>query len=222
MRLLNIVRTSLFLALALFASTAWSITINAQLTPRSLDGAWGRVCDEGAIEVLEFAGETFQAYSLEFVSLDCAGEGAMGPEIVTGSITVNPVDEVQILGWLGEVNNDPPECLSGTGCSLQNNPAVTPLIAEYLDPGSPQSPPIVELVFFFMDDTILDLSGDACIYNEPGADDATEYQPYLDKNEPFCKIETSGVPPVPLPAAFWLFGPAFVGFLGYGRCRKTV
>ena len=99
---------------------------------------------------------------------------------------------------------------------------MTPLIAEYLDPESPQSPLIVELVFFFMDDTILDLSGDACIYNEPGPDDATEYQPYLDKDEPFCKIETGGVPPVPLPAAFWLFGTAFVGFLGYGRCRKTV
>ena len=220
MRLLNIVRASVFLAITLFASTAWSITINAQNIPRSLDGAWGRECDEGEIEVLEFSGETFQAYSLEFASMNCTGNGSIGPEVVAGSIIVNPVDDVQILGWEGEDNNDPPECLSGPGCTLQNTPLVTPLVAEYLDPESPQSPPIVELVFFFMDDTILDLSGDACIYNEPGPDDATEYQPYLVNDERLCKLDTGDVPPIPVPAAVWLFGTALIGFVGYSRRRK--
>ena len=221
MRLLNIVRASVFLAITLFASTAWSITINAQNTPRSLDGVWGRACDEGEIEVLEFSGETFQAYALEFASMNCMGEGSIGPEVVTGSLIINPgVDDVQILGWEGEDNNDPPECLSGAGCILQNNPTVTPLIAEYLDPESPLSPPIVELVFFFMDDTVLDLTGGACIYNEPGPDDATEYQPYLVNDEPLCKLDGGDVPPVPVPAAFWLFGTALIGFVGYGRRRK--
>ena len=223
MRLMKLVLVSVFLTIALFASTAWSITINAENIPRSLDGVWGRECGDGEIEVLEFAGETFQAYSLEFASMECMGEGSIGPEVVAGSITINPVDDVQILGWEGEDNNDPPECLSGPGCTLQNTPTVTPLIAEYLDPESPQSPPIVELLFFFMDDTILDLSGGggACIYNEPGPDDATEYQPYLVNDEQFCKLDTGDIPPIPVPAAVWLFGTALVGFVGISRRRNV-
>ena len=216
----HITRAFIFLILASFSSTALSITINSELGSASLDGAWGRECDEGKIEVLEFAGDTFQAYALEFASMSCMGEGLIGPEVVAGSITINPVDDVQILSWVGEDNNDPPECLSGPGCTLQNSPTVTPLVAEYLDPESPQSPPIVELVFFFMDDTILDLSGGACIYNEPGPDDATEYQPYLVNDEPLCKIDTGDIPPIPVPAAFWLFGTALIGFVGYSRRRK--
>ena len=217
-----IIRAFIFLVLASFSSTALSITINAQSdTLRSLDGAWGRECDEGEVEALEFIGDIFKAYVIEYASMSCTGDGTIIPE-VEGSITINLVDDVDILGWVGEDNNDPPECLSGPGCTLQSNPDVTPLVAEFQDPESPAgSPPVIELLFFFMDDTILDLSGGACIYNEPGPDSSTEYQPYLVNDEPFCKIDSPGdIPPIPVPAAFWLFGTALIGFVGFSRRRK--
>ena len=71
---LHITRAFIFLVLASFASTALSITINSELGTASLDGAWGRECDEGEIEAVEFAGDTFKVYSIEFASMSCTGD----------------------------------------------------------------------------------------------------------------------------------------------------
>ena len=72
-----------------------------------------------------------------------------------------------------------------------------------------------------MDDTILSLGGTASLYRDTGAD-YPNYSNNIRTWEQRYKMDPSGgIPPVPVPAAVWLFGTALIGLFGFGKRRKA-
>ena len=58
---------------------------------------------------------------------------------------------------------------------------------------------------------------DVCI--QPKSPDEREFE--WSGNYLLTYIYEPDIPPVPIPAAFWLFGTALVGFVGMSRRRKV-
>jgi len=206
----------MFLVLVSFAPAAFSIVINGEAGPQSLDGAWEFGCggpdpeDElftDYNELLVFDGDIVKAQALIFSTTDGSCSGVSSLEtLVTG--TVLSYDFEMTPSWEDSVI---PERLDGAG-PLSTNPVVTPLAFQV--PGES-----LELAFFYMDNTILDLTGDACLYRNGDSDDPELYSNFISAEEPLCKIDLD-VNPIPVPAGIWLFGTALIGFVGYSRRRK--
>ena len=211
-----VTRALAFLALLSFAPAAFSVVINGEAGPQSLNGAWEFGCGgpdpEDDLftdynELLVFDGDVVKAQALVFSSTDgsCSG-GSSLETLVTG--TVLSYDFVMTPSWQDSII---PQRLDGAG-PLSNDPVVTPLA--FAVPGEP-----LELAFFYMDNTILALTGEACLYRNGDSDDPQFYSNFISAEEPLCKIDLD-VNPIPVPASIWLFGTALTGFVAYSRRRK--
>lgn len=207
-----------FLGLVSIALPAFSATINSELGSASLDGAWAfpncliehQPADPGEFdsqEFLIFQGNTVEGRQVQWTSTDGSCSGA---ETIVGSVTGTLLSYDFEMGALWE-DSIIPERLDGTG-PLSTVPTVTPLAFQV--PGEP-----LELVFFYIDDTVLSLTGAACMYRNTESDDPEFYSNYISAEEPLCKIDLD-VNPIPLPASIWLFATALAGFVGYSRRTK--
>ena len=212
-----VTRSLAFLGLLSFAPAAFSVVINGEAGPQSLDGAWEFGCGgpdpEEEIftdynELLVFDGDVVKSQALIFSTTNGSCGGGFSLEtLVTG--TVLSYDFEMFPQWEDSII---PDSLDG-GDPLSSNPVVTPLAFQV--PGEP-----LELAFFYMDNTIINLTGDACLYRNGDSDDPEIYSNFLSAEEPLCKIELD-VNPIPLPASVWLFGSALIGFVGFSRRSKV-
>jgi hypothetical protein len=217
----HITRAFIFLILASFASTAWSITVSSELGGTSLNGAWDHggctLDDEGEYdgdyirEYLIFQGTNVEARIAQFgTDSNCIGTGTIAE---SETFTFTDKGNTQSLGW----EDTSPACQDPSAAECQDND--TP---GYLDP----DPFITEIeifipgeedetIYWYIDDTDqTDLIW--YLYRTAGEDDAPTL--YLSSEEPFFKTDIS---PIPVPAAAWLFGTALIGFVGMSRRRKV-
>lgn len=221
---LDITRASIFLILALFSSTALSVTVNSESGGASLDGAWNHggchLDDENEFggkdneEYLIFQDTTVEARIVLFATDDgsCGGVGSIGESevfdfTVGGLVDGEFVEELQTQGWDGDqpMCQDPDNCTENDGLL-----ADTPLASVHtiLIPGEDD-----ETKYWYIDDTALIWY----LYFNAGEDEAPE--PFMNPEEPLVKTDLAlGV--IPIPAGIWLFGTALIGIVGMSRRRN--
>ena len=231
---LHITRASIFLILASFASTAFSVTVNSELGGASLDGVWGFGCsdpnpDEGGIydelEFLIYSGNRIESRSYLFSSNNESCSGGIGAIESEGPFDFSISEEdVEIEGWLGEDENGddvlvpPPPRQDGNGL-LTEFPNASEEIFE-IPGGGDNGEDVTEVGCVYIDGTDQTQNGlNWYLYRCAGEDDAPI--PFLDTIEPLIKTELPVVGVIPVPAAFWLFGTALIGFIGVSRRRKV-
>ena len=224
---LHITRAFIFLVLASFASTALSVTVGSESGGASMDGTWSHggcrepdhfepetPFDTDAYQVWQ--GNTVEVWHFVFPSSDgsCSGVGTVETELYAFDV----VENFESPGWLGEDDQPalPPECQDPSACpdpdslldgKLDPNPMVTSV--EYVI-----SPTKSEFDVLYIDDTALTWY----LYRDAGEDDAPSK--FMSIFEPLIKTDLV-LSPIPIPAAFWLFGTALIGFVGVSRRRKV-
>jgi hypothetical protein len=224
----HITRAFIFLILASFASTAWSITVSSELGGTSLDGAW----DHGGCtldnedeydgdyfrEYLIFEGTNVEARIAQFgTDSNCIGIGTIAE---SETFTFTDEGNTQSLGW----EDTSPACQdpSATECQDNDTPGhldPDPLITEIeiFIPGEGGEEDELETIYWYIDDTD---QTDLIWYLYRTAEDENEEPTLiLSSEEPFFKTDLA-VGVIPVPAGIWLFGTALIGFVGYGRRRK--
>jgi hypothetical protein len=187
----------------------------------SLDGAWdhdgchlnlGEYDDKDYESFLIFQGNTVEARIVQYASNNesCSGIGIIGESEI---FDFTDEGDVQSLGW----EDAPPPCqdpdaCQGNGGLLDPNPVVTEIAA--LIPGEEGEEDEIETLYWYIDDTGLNWY----LYSNAGEDDAPTL--FMSADEPHIKVDLV-LPPIPIPAAFWLFGTALIGFIGISRRRKV-
>ena len=224
---LQITRAFTFLLLTLFASSAWSVTVNSEFGGASLDGTWAHGgCSEPDFEddppeeqfdqeeFLIFEDKTVEVRLVLYPSIDgsCSGIGNAESEV----FNFTEEDDLQTLGWFGDDGSEeggpvpPPPRQDGSG-PLAAEPLAT--VHAILIPGEDGEEDQIETKYWYIDDTGLNWF----LYFNAGEDDAPI--PYMDAEEWLTKTDQDiGV--IPVPAGIWLFGTALIGFVGYSRRRK--
>lgn len=222
----HVTRAFIFLSIASFASSAWSVTVNSELGGASLDGAWSFGCsdpdiEDGGIydeqEFLIYQGNTVESRVYLYASDNASCSGGIVDIGGEGLFNILVEDDLeQIEGWLGEDENgnevlvDPPPRQGGGGLL---NPTPLASVEIFVIPGE-----VDEAGCVYIDDT--DQTGlNWYLYRCAGEDDAS-FIPFLDTGEPLIKAELPVVGVIPVPAGIWLFGTALIGFVGYSRRRK--
>ena len=189
-------------------------------------GAWAFGCSEpdpfepdelfDENEYLVFQGNTVESRLVIYPSGNgsCSGVGTIESEL----FAFNIIEDFESPGWLGEDDQPalPPECQDPSACpdpeplldgKLDPNPMVTSV--EYVI-----SPTKSEFDVLYIDDTALTWY----LYRDAGEDDAPSK--FMSIFEPLIKTDLV-LSPIPIPAAFWLFGTALIGFVGVSRRRKV-
>ena len=220
----QITRAFIFLVLASFASTALSITVNAESGSASLNGTWAfpgcnldlEDYDSDYEEHLIFQDDTVEARITQYVSSNrsCSGVGTI---VESESFNFSATGEQETEGWLGEnVDGDevpvpPPPRQDGNGL-LDPTPLAT--VLAILIPGEGGEEDETETGLWYMDDTSLTWY----LYRNAGEDD--DPLNFMSVGEPLLKTDLA-IGPIPVPAAFWLFGTALIGFIGMSRRIKV-